>query len=70
MLEMIKDKQKNSLNVADLRILHWMNGHIRQYRIRDDCISENLSNTYYIKDGRISSYVIWACMEKINRDER
>ena len=30
----IKSQQENKLNVAEMRMLRWMSGHVRQDRIR------------------------------------
>jgi hypothetical protein len=39
----IMGQPKNKLNVAEIRMLRWMNGHIRQDKIRNDCIRERTS---------------------------
>jgi hypothetical protein len=36
----IMSRPENKLNVAEIRVLRWMNGHIRQDKIRNDNIRE------------------------------
>ena len=39
---MIKSQQENKLNVAEMRISHWISGHTRQDRIKNECIREKV----------------------------
>ena len=39
---MLKSQQENKLNVVGMRILCWKSGHIRQDRIRNECIREKV----------------------------
>ena len=38
----VKSQQENNLNVAEMRMLHWMSWHTRQDRIRNKCIREKV----------------------------
>jgi hypothetical protein len=57
----IMSRPENKLNVAEIRVLRWMNGHIRQDKIRNDNIRERERERHSIycgKDGRISPQVV------------
>ena len=53
---MVKDQQENNLNVAEMRMLHWMSGHTRQYRIRNKCIREKVG-VNPIEEKMVESYL-------------
>ncbi|KAF1886395.1 hypothetical protein Lal_00045627 [Lupinus albus] len=62
----IKCQQDNRLHIPSHRILSWVNLHTRQCKIRDECIKEKVG-VYYIKYGRIVSYIVWTCVEEAIR---
>ena len=38
----VKSQQENKLNIAEMRMLLWINGHTKQDRIRNKCIREKV----------------------------
>jgi len=45
-------QHENKLSVADMRMLCWMCGKTRRYKIRNENIGESWGSTYSGNDGR------------------